>query len=141
MKSWAWLVLLAGLVTLGWVALEVRARSFEGRWSEFVGKWEANDETFDVQANLPPALPDAREFATYPWIHAIATGDPASWARVAKMDPESCEGYTAWQGAAGEDGVLPTMPDDLAERVRNHGEEFQTDLAAALRRNGGCIWK
>lgn len=130
MKSWVWLVLLVGLMTLVWVALEVRARSLEGRWSEFVEKWESKGEAFGVEANLPPALPDLQEFAAHPWIQAIATGDRASLAQLAKMNPESVEGYEAWQSSAGEDGVLPTMPEDLAERVRIHGEEFQTDLAA-----------
>jgi hypothetical protein len=64
-----------------------------------------------------------------PWVHAIATGDPASLARLAKMNPASIAGFEAWQDSAGEDGILPIMPDKLAERLRVHGEEFQTDLA------------
>ncbi len=130
MKPWTWLVLLAGLVTLGWVALEVRARSPEGRWNEFVAKWESKGEAFGVEANLPPELPEAEEFVAHSWVHAIATDESVSLARLEKMKPASVDGYEAWQNSAGEDGILPMMPDELAGRVRAHGEDFQSDLAA-----------
>lgn len=130
MKSWTWVVLLGGLVTLCWFALGIRASSQERRWKEFVEKWEARGESFGVEENLPVELPEAQEFVAHSWVHAIAAGESASLARLEKMKPASIDGYEAWQDSVGEDGIFPTMPDDLAERVRLHGQDFQTDLAA-----------
>ena len=130
MKSWIWVLLLGGLATLCWVALDIRASSREQLWKEFVTKWEARGESFGVEGNLPPELPEAEEFVTHWWVHAIAKGESASLARLKKMKPDVILGYREWQDSAGEDGIFPMMPDDLADRVRAHGEEYQPDLAA-----------
>lgn len=121
---------MGGLVTLCWFALDIRASSQERLWKEFVEKWEAKGETFDREGNLPPEWSEAKEFVTLPWVHAVASGESANLARLEKMKPASIDGYEAWQDSAGEDGILPMMPDALADRVRAHGEEFQSDLAA-----------
>lgn len=48
---------MGGLLALFWLALEFRAKVTEAEWWEFVATWEARGEAFDVESNLPSALP------------------------------------------------------------------------------------
>lgn len=122
-----------------WYGLELRARSWEGKWRAFVNQWEAKGESFGVENNLPAAMADEDEFAAHPWIRRIAADDPEVLERLREMEPQTVAGYAEWQATeAGEDMAAP-MPVELAERLRKHAAGFRQELDAfadALRRPG-----
>jgi hypothetical protein len=142
MKWWVPVSLVAVALAMGFGGMEWSARRSEREWTEFRAKWEARGEAFGVAANLPPARAESEEFAAHPWMRGLAAGDPAILARLAGMVPASIEGFDDWQGSADENEVLPTMPDDLAARVRQRGEAFKAELdeySAAMERPGNFV--
>lgn len=142
MKWWVPVSLVAVALAMGFGGMEWSARRSEREWTEFRAKWEARGESFGVAANLPSARAEAEEFAAHPWMRGVAAGDPAMLARLAEMVPASIEGFDDWQGRSDEEGVFPLMPDDLAARVRQRGEDFKAELdaySAAMERPGNCL--
>lgn len=141
MKWWIPVSLVAIAVAMGFGGMEWTARQSEREWTEFRAKWEARGESFGVTANLPPARAEAEEFTAHPWIRALATGDPAILARLAEMPPDDIDGFQKWQGRSDDEGY-PMMPDDLAARVRQRGDDFKAELdayLAAMARPGNCV--
>ena len=122
-----------------WYGLELRARSWEGKWRAFVNQWEAKGESFGVEENLPATMADDDEFASHPWIRRIAADDPEVLERLREMEPETVAGYPEWQATEAAEDVAAPMPVELAERLRKHAAGFRQELDAfadALRRPG-----
>ncbi len=131
-------MVVAGLVAGGGVALELRANRAEAEWREFVATWEARGERFGVELNLPPVMPDEENFAEHPWVKKVLAGDAAVVARLDEMNPERIAGYDEWVSLGDED-AQSLMPEELAEQVRQVGEEFAPELREfeeALKRPG-----
>jgi hypothetical protein len=128
MKAWGWLLIFGVLLAGFWLSLELRANRAEAEWREFVATWEARGEAFDVEANLPPVIPDEENFAEHPWVKKVLEGDSAVIARLDEMDPRQIAGYEEWVSSGYGEDARPLMTEELAERVRRHGEEFATEL-------------
>jgi len=120
-------VMLAAVIAMTLVGgMELWARMWEKRWTDFKAHWEARGESFDLAAHLPPAVDNARNFAKHPWLAAVAANDPAVMERLGKMRADELAGYSEWQ-----DAEKPTpMPEELARRVLAHCEPFAADFAA-----------
>jgi hypothetical protein len=140
MRRWILGIGIVAVAGLGvWYGLELRARSWEGKWRAFVIHWAARGESFGVENNLPAAMADEDEFASHPWIRRIAADDPEVLERLREMEPENVEGYDEWQATESAEDVAAPMPVELAERLRKHAAGFRQELdafAEALRRPG-----
>lgn len=135
-------VLIGGVLLIGAQILERRARKQEDAWKSFVEYWEGKGESFAISSPAP--LSAADEFIENPWIKQVIAGDPIALERLESMSPFHVEGYETWVSEADEESIPKPMPPELARRIRDHGNEFKSEMDAfteAIRRKGFFLGK
>ncbi|MFP6866783.1 MAG: hypothetical protein VCA35_12635 [Roseibacillus sp.] len=94
LRRWIVPIGLLVLIVFPFGAVRYIEKESDQAWGEFVEKWEAKGEQFELVHHLPPRIPDAENLARHPLLVSAVEAGSSGSSLLDKLEPTSLPGWS-----------------------------------------------